>query len=111
MQIKSGYTHTHIRTQLVQKSFLGLLIALQMSRHMLFLWMCQTLSWMWLEQQLQLQMYCSPLLTLIISAKGLDCSNFICTLVRMWCNCPHGKRAGAQLWLGITIRLPGASQA
>lgn len=55
---------------------------------MLFSWMCQTISWMWLEQQLQLQMYCSPLMALIMQAKGSDCSNFICTSVLMWCRLP-----------------------
>lgn len=104
------HTRTQWCTQLVLKSFLGLLISLQMSRHMLFLWMCQTISWMWLEQQLQLQMYCSPLITLIIQAKGSGSSNFICTLVPMWCHLPHAKRAGVQLCQGITIQLPGASQ-
>lgn len=66
----------------------GLLISLQMSWHTLFLWMCQTISWMGLEQQLQLQIYSSPLIALIIQGKGWDCRSCICTSVPMWCHVP-----------------------
>lgn len=77
---------------------------------MLFSWMSRTVSWMWLEQQLQPQMYCSPLITLIIQGKGSGCQNSICTFVPMWCHLPHAKRDGVQLCWGITIRFLGASQ-
>jgi len=75
MQIKSGYTliHTDIQALFWRVSW-DCLLVFKMSRHMLFSRTCQTISWMWLEQQLQLQMYCSPLLTLITQAKGSYCS-------------------------------------
>lgn len=86
--------HIHVCTQLDVKRSLGLLIILQMSPCKMFLWMYQTLSWMMLEQQLQLLMCCSPLITLIIPAKRPVCTNLICTLAHTWCHCLHGKSWG-----------------